>query len=52
MAYFTNRKSFICPSFDLKAEESDKIGRFLRLLENSGVGAVVEKSVRNLTASG
>lgn len=52
MAYFTNSKVFLLPSFDLEVKEQDKIDRFLSFLEHSGVGAVIEKEVRNATSRG
>ena len=36
MAYFTTRKVFMMPSFDLEVKEQAKMDRFLLLLENSG----------------
>lgn len=37
MPYFTTRKTFLVPSFDLEAKEREKMDRFLLLLKRSGV---------------
>ena len=52
MSYFTTRKVFLAPSFDLDVEEQHKIDLFLLLLENSGVGVVISKYVKNTTSLG
>ena len=47
MAYFTTRKVFMMPSFDLEVKEQAKMDRFLLLLENSGVGEIIARYVKN-----
>ena len=52
MAYFTTRKVFMMPSFDLEVKEQAKMDRFLLLLENSGVGEIIARYVKNQTEKG
>lgn len=52
MSYFLTRKLFLTPSFDLDVKETQLFERFLQYLEDSGVGAVIEKHVKNDTNSG
>ena len=52
MKYFTIRKRFLVPSFDLEVEEEKKIDRFLQFLEDSEVGRVINKYVLNSTKFG
>ena len=52
MSYFSTSKVFLVPSFDLDEKERQKIDRFLLFLDDSGVGDVIAKYVRNGTASG
>ena len=40
------------PSFDLEEKEQARIDRFLAFLEDSGVGAIIEKEIRNNSAAG
>ena len=47
MPYFNMGKTFLVPSFDLEAKEREKMGRFLTLLDNSGVGRIIDKYVKN-----
>lgn len=43
MSYFTIRKQFLMPSFDLSLKEQKKLDRFLLMLEKSGVGELLSK---------
>ena len=52
MSYFTSSQIFVVPSFDLEEKEQAKIDRFLAFLEDSGVGAIIEKEIRNNSAAG
>ena len=52
MPYFTSSKIFLIPSFDLEEKEQAKIDRFLAFLEDSGVGAIIEKEIRNNSFAG
>lgn len=52
MLYFIISKIFLIPSFDLEAKEREKIDRFLLFLENSQVGNVISKYVKNNTLKG
>ena len=52
MSFFTSRKQFLIPSFELDKEEEVKIDKFLKFLENSGVGYVISKHIKNNTRSG
>lgn len=42
MPYFTIYRSFLLPSFDLPDEEKGKLDAFLDILEESGVGKIIE----------
>lgn len=46
MPYFTSRKVFLVPSFDLNLEEEEKILKFLQLLENSNVSYIIKKTIK------
>ena len=50
MTYFTTSKIFLVPSFELDVKESEKIDKFLLFLENSQVGNVITKYVKNNTS--
>ncbi len=52
MGHFSIGKVFLVPSFDLEEKERRKIDRFLLFLDDSGVGDVVARYVRNGTPSG
>ena len=52
MPYFIISKIFLIPSFDLEEKEREKIDRFLLFLENSQVGNVISKYVKNNTVKG
>ena len=52
MPYFNAERMFLVPSFDLEAKEQEKIGRFLALLDNSGVGKTIDKYIKNNTSKG
>lgn len=52
MAFFTKRKTFLMPCFDIDLKEERKLIRFLTFLENSGVGYIIFNYVNNNTKSG
>lgn len=52
MTYFTTSKIFLVPSFELDVKEREKIEKFLLFLENSQVGNVITKYVKNNTSKG
>lgn len=52
MPYFNTEKVFLVPSLDLEVKEQEKMKRFLTLLDNSGVGKVIDKYIKNNTPSG
>lgn len=52
MSYFTSSKVFLVPSFDLEEKEQAKIDRLLAFLEDSGVGRIIAKEIRNNSAEG
>lgn len=52
MAYFNTGKMFLLPSFDLEVKEQKIIESFLNLLDDSGVGDVISKYIKNNTSSG
>lgn len=52
MPYFNTEKIFLVPSLDLEVKEKEKMSKFLTLLDNSGVGEIIAKYVRNNTSSG
>ncbi len=52
MPYFNTERIFLVPSLDLEAKEKEKTLRFFALLDNSGVGKVIARYVRNGTPSG
>jgi len=52
MLYFNTGKIFLVPSFDLEVKEQERIERFLTLLDNSGVGKIIEKHIKNNTSKG
>lgn len=52
MPNFNTGKIFLVPSFDLEVQEQQKIERFLTLLDNSGVGKIIDKYIKNNTSKG
>lgn len=52
MYYFTTSKLFLLPSFDIEVEEQRKIDKFLLFLDNSGVGKIINKYIKNETSKG
>lgn len=52
MPNFNTGKIFLVPSFDLEVQEQQKIERFLSLLDNSGVGKIIDKYIKNNTSKG
>ena len=52
MPYFNTGKIFLVPSFDLEVKERLKMEKFLTLLDNSGVGEIIDKYIKNNTPSG
>lgn len=52
MPYFNIGKTFLLPSFDLDVKEQVKIGRFLQLLDDSGVDIIISKYIKNNTLYG
>lgn len=52
MAYFSTRKIFLTPSFDLPKEEVAIFDRFYDFLDDSGVGEVIRKYEKNTTKVG
>lgn len=52
MPYFTTEKLFLFPSFDISLEEKKKIDVFLQILEQSGVGEIIEKATKKEYVAG
>ncbi len=52
MAFFTKRKTFLMPCFDIDLKEEKKLVKFLKFLENSGVGNIIFNYVNNNTKLG
>ena len=52
MPYFTIEKSYFFISFELDVKQKQKLERFMLMLENSGVGEVIKKYVKNNTELG
>ena len=52
MLYFNTGKIFLVPSFDIEVKEQEKIERFLALLDNSGVGKIIDKYIKYNTSKG
>ena len=52
MPYFNTGKIFLVPSFDIEAKERERIERFLAFLDNSGVGKIIERYIKNNTSKG
>ena len=49
MPCFNTGKTFLLPSFDLEVKEQKAVERFLALLDDSGVGKVIDRYIRNNT---
>lgn len=47
MSYFTTRKIFLTPSFDINVKEEEKIIKFLCLLEDSKVSSIINMFIKN-----
>ena len=47
MDYFSIRKQFICPTFDLEVEEAAFFEKYYAFLDRSGVGEIIRKHIRN-----
>ena len=52
MSYFTTRKMFLTPSFELNVEEEEKLLKFLLFLENSNVSSIINKYIENNKGKG
>lgn len=52
MPYFNTEKMFLVPSLDLDVKEKEKMQRFLTLLDNSNVGSIIDRHIRNNTSLG
>ena len=52
MAYFSTRKLFLTPSFDLPEEEVGIFDKYYIFLEKSGVSEIIKKYENNTTSVG
>ena len=52
MPYFTIEKTFLFPSFDISFEERQKLNAFLEILENSGIGPIIEECTKKGCCAG
>ena len=52
MPYFTIEKSYLFIPFELRVKQKELLNRFLLMLENSGVGEIIQKYVKNDTELG
>ena len=52
MPYFTIEKTFLFPSFDISFEERQKLNAFLEILENSGIGPMIEECTKKGCCAG
>ena len=52
MPYFTIEKQYLFIPFELKVKQKELLNRFLLMLENTGVGDLIQKYVNNNTESG
>lgn len=52
MSYFTTRKQFLTPSFDLSEEDEQILTNFFIFLEKSDVGKIIQSCTKNETANG
>lgn len=46
MPYFTIGKTFLLPSFNISLEERQKLDAFLEILEDSGIGPIIERCTK------
>lgn len=49
MSYFNTGKMFLVPSLDLEVKERGKIDKFLTLLNDSGVGEIINRYIKRQT---
>ena len=52
MAYFNTNKIFLTLSYTIDEKENEKINKFLLLLEESGVGEIISRYVKNDSKKG
>lgn len=52
MPYFTIGKTFLLPSFNIFLEERQKLDAFLEILEDSGIGPIIEKCTKKNYCAG
>ena len=52
MPYFTMEKVFLFPSFDIPLKEKEKTDTFLKILELSGAGKLIEEVTKKDYAGG
>lgn len=52
MEYYSVRKQFLCPSFDLEVEEQAFLEKYYAFLDRSGVGDIIRKYIRNTGRAG
>ena len=52
MSYFTIEKQYLFIPFELKVKQKELLNHFLIMLENSGVGDLIQKYVNNDTEVG
>ena len=52
MPYYTIEKQYLFIPFELKVKQKELLNRFLLMLENSGVGDLIQKYVKNDTELG
>lgn len=52
MPYFTMERLFLFPSFDIPLKEKEKLDSFLKILELSGVGKIIEEATKKEYAGG
>ena len=52
MAYFTNQQGYFSLCSDISSEEKRKLNEFLLILEESGVGKIIEEAVGRKPESG
>ena len=48
MAYFTNFQGYLFLCSDIPFEERQKLDNYLQLLEDSGIGKIIEESLENI----
>ena len=52
MHYFTIEKTFLLPSFNISLEERQKLDAFLEILEDSGIGPIIERCTKKKYCAG